>query len=412
MFSGPSFSLPSETQFFKGNVGQVLISAASPLLADDRIAVETKMIPRSKLGILARDPGVLAIAPDMPMKLLRPLTKAQIKRFTASIESPGKVLSARKHDFFEWGIEATGAGTSKYTGQGITVAVLDSGIDAKHEDFKGIDIIENDFTGEGNGDTDGHGTHCAGIIFGRAHEGSRISVAPGVQTALIAKVIGKDGASSENVLNAMYWAAERGATIICMSVGFDFPALALELERNGLPKQIAFSRALEAYRANINLFDKMAAFIKARAGLGNPTIIVASAGNESERQIDSNFEVAVSPPAAAESVISVGAFMPIYTEGRRRYAVAPFSNTGPNICAPGFDIVSSKLGGGRHKLSGTSMAAPHVAGIGALWAEKLKTEGMFNGLLLTSKIIGSATTTDLVQGFDVFDVGAGMVKAP
>ena len=66
------------------------------------------------------------------------------------------------------------------TGNGIVVAVLDTGIDKNHPAFSGAQIIEKDFSGEGNGDQHGHGTHCAGTILGRTTGGKRIGVAPGV----------------------------------------------------------------------------------------------------------------------------------------------------------------------------------------------------------------------------------------
>ena len=83
-----------------------------------------------------------------------------------------------------------GADTSSCTGNGIVVAVLDTGIDASHPAFAGVEVIQKDFTGEGDGDQHGHGTHCAGTIFGRNVNGTRIGVAMGVKKALIGKVLG------------------------------------------------------------------------------------------------------------------------------------------------------------------------------------------------------------------------------
>ena len=72
----------------------------------------------------------------------------------------------------------------------MTVAVLDTGIAASHEAFRDVELIEKDFTGEGNGDRHGHGTHVAGTIFGRTVGEIRYAVAPGVGRALIGKIIG------------------------------------------------------------------------------------------------------------------------------------------------------------------------------------------------------------------------------
>ena len=72
-----------------------------------------------------------------------------------------------------------------------------------------------------------------------------------------------------------------------------------------------------------------------------------------------NFEIAVSPPAVAEGIISVAAL----GQGPQGFTVAPFSNTGAMLSGPGVDIISAKPGGGLKSMSGTSMATPHVAGV-------------------------------------------------
>jgi hypothetical protein len=58
------------------------------------------------------------------------------------------------------------------------------------------------------------------------------------------------------------------------------------------------------------------------------------------------------------------------------------------------------------------MATPHVAGVAALWAEKLMIAGQLNGQLLADRLIGSAVSTGILAGTDPGDVGAGMVRAP
>ncbi len=63
-------------------------------------------------------------------------------------------------------------------------------------------------------------------------------------------------------------------------------------------------------------------------------------------------------------------------------------------------------------MSGTSMATPHVAGVAALWAQKLAGENQLSGPLLAARLVSSATTDGMRTGFDPGDIGAGMVQAP
>lgn len=368
--------------------------------SNDSFSVEVRNIDRTFIPEITSNSNVIAVAPSIPIKLIKNV------QFDGGDASAAPLLGE-----VSWGVRAVHADTSPFSGDGVVVAVLDTGIDRDHAAFKGVELIEKDFTGEGNGDTIGHGTHCAGTIFGRSNEFGRIGVAPGVRKALIGKIIGKnEGGSSKTIATAIQWAVENGANVISMSVGIDFPGYVTEMQKLNYPLEIAVSRALEGYRANVQLFERLAAYVKAMSETGVATVLVAAAGNEADRLISPDHEVGVSPPANAEGFISVGA-LGIVPE-TNKLDVAFFSNTGPNVSAPGVNIFSAKVGGGLTAMNGTSMATPHVAGVAALWAEKLMKSGMINSSLLTAKILASATTSELIQGYDPFDLGAGMVRAP
>jgi subtilisin family serine protease len=292
--------------------------------------------------------------------------------------------------------------------------VLDTGIDRGHEAFKGVDIIEEDFTGEGNGDTDGHGTHCAGTIFGRSHadlgEGIRFGVAPGVQRALIGKVIGKKSASTDNIVAELEWATKAGAQIVSMSLGINFPGYVSTLvKKHQYPLELATSMALASYRDTVRMFDYLFSLIRAKGKFDKGAVVVAATGNESRRDVNPDFKIAAGLPAAADHIVAVTA---VDATGKKSapYKVAHFSNTGATVAAPGVNILSAERGGSLVCYSGTSMATPHVAGVAVLWAEKeLRANGTFRAEDVIQRLTGTAVLT---KGLTAGDVGTGFVRAP
>ena len=116
-------------------------------------------------------------------------------------------------------------------------------------------------------------------------------------------------------------------------------------------------------------------------------------------------------PAAAESVVSVGA---LARDAGGKFGIATFSNTLPQIAAPGVDILSAKVGGGLRSLSGTSMACPHVAGVAALWWEALRKSGGVKpaASLVMANLLARARTDVFAPTVGHGDRGSGIVTAP
>jgi subtilisin family serine protease len=209
-------------------------------------------------------------------------------------------------------------------GAGVRVALLDTGVDESHPDLAAAIDGVRDFTHSryGAADRNGHGTHVAGIVAARKNDRGVIGVAP-QSRLLIAKVLGDDGiGSSAAVAAGVDWACDKGATVISMSLG--------SREPDALLRQ-AIERA-------------------AAKGV----FLITAAGNTGRPN-------SVNYPARWRETIAVAA---IDRNGR----LARFSSRGPqvDIAAPGQDVLSTFRDGGYAKLSGTSMAAPFVAGVVAL----------------------------------------------
>jgi subtilisin family serine protease len=277
-----------------------------------------------------------------------------------------------------WGIKSTKVNESPYTGKGIKVAVLDTGFSANHPDFEGREVIAESFVeGENANDVHGHGTHCIGTACGATDmDGLRYGIAK--ESIIYAgKVLNSEGSGAESwVIDGIAWATNHGCKVISMSLG------SAVLPGEGY--SLAYERA-------------------AKYALSKGAVLVAAAGNDSHRS--RNVFRPVGSPANCPSILAVGAV-------DAEYNVANFSNRGINpdqsidLVAPGVDIYSSFTGSFLYRtISGTSMAAPHVAGILALLWEN-------HSSLTPDEIKVEVRKLAHQLNLDPNDVGSGFVIAP
>lgn len=286
-----------------------------------------------------------------------------------------------------WGLEATNVINSSFSGEGIRVAILDTGFDLTHPDFEGRKIIHESFVDEAVQDGHGHGTHCTGTACGSRNPGNvaRYGVAYGADI-YIGKVLGNNGSGVDgSIIDGINWAVQQGCHIISMSLG----GLVLDGEEYS------------------SIYEEIAG-----RALTKGTLIIAAAGNHSLRDRRPSIINPVSNPADCPSILAVGAI-------DKSYAIASFSNGEKSfrnagkvdIVGPGVNVYSSWPMSRRYNtISGTSMATPHVAGIAALYAQAEKMRGQeVRGRDLWNLLIKRAKP---LTGLDQRDVGAGLIQAP
>ncbi len=280
-------------------------------------------------------------------------------------------------------IGAPAAWQAGLDGAGVSVAVLDTGIDQTHPDLTGKIVEAVNFTTEDSAvDRHGHGTHVASTIAGSgaASDSRYRGVAPGV-SLLVGKVLDDNGDGRESwLIDGMEWATAADAQVVNMSLGTDAPS-----DGND-PLSLAVDELTE------------------RTG----TLFVVAAGNTGPNPRT------VAAPGAAAAALTVGAV-------DKTDRLADFSSRGPltrsfalkpDITAPGVAITAARAAGtslgtavGEHYTTakGTSMATPHVAGAAAILAQQ---HPHWQAEQLKAALMGSAVSPSGLSGYEQ---GAGRV---
>jgi len=290
------------------------------------------------LARLNRNEAVIAVAPDMPV--------------TAATADSAQVIHADRV-WNELGI----------TGAGVTVAVLDSGVDLAHPDLADHVLAQHCFThaacapnnkdeGDSAQDEHGHGTRVAGIISGKGTASPK-GIAPDAGLVVVRVLDRNANGWTSDIVAGIEW-------VTAQQVSLDVKIINLSLGGG------RYTGSCADTDANTMLF---AAAIKAARAAG--IVVFAAAGNQS-------YPEEMSAPACVPAAVTVGATYDAAL-GLRNWnvcaeattavdQVACFSNSSSmlDVLAPGAWIESATLGGGQRGDAGTSMATPHVAAVAAL----------------------------------------------
>lgn len=263
---------------------------------------------------------------------------------------------------------------SELSGEGVVIAIIDTGIDTSHPDLAGVVIGGADFSGAGTPDGSSpvgpsgfHGTMVASLIAGQGRvTGGVIGIAPSAKLLSISVGLGLTGADTDRqIAQAVRWAADQGADVINLSV----------------------SRASRNWPAS---WDE--AFLYA---MEKDVVIVAASGNKLDGQSSPT------APATIPGVISVTA---VDREGDAS-EVSGAEGIGISVAAAGVDMVGSYPNQQPRKWSGSSAAAPIVSGLLALMLEadpKARSSDLIERLISTAKDLGDI-------GYDK-DYGYGLIS--
>lgn len=299
----------------------------------------------------------------------------------------------------QWGLDqinAPAAWARGATGAGVTIAVLDTGVDLGHPDLAanlvgGVDLVagRNDCPA-GPQDENGHGTHVAGIAAAVTDNGFGVAGTAPDASIMPVRVLDEEGSGGiEDIAEGIRYAADHGAEVINMSLG-ELPVVG-QLEAINEDLEAAIDHAFE-----------------------QGSLVVAAAGNES-------FPLC-SYPSFARRAVCVGATdsrgLPSYYSNfpvnQEMLAVRAPGGVGSVFCEDGEDIWSTMLPGsdldcapdlaGLDTLAGTSMASPFVAGVAALlFGQGLDNSEVIERLKQTSSNGGSY---EPVYGYGIVDAGA------
>lgn len=281
-------------------------------------------------------------------------------------------------------------------GTGVTVAVIDTGVDAAHPALTGVVASQQDLTGEGTGDMHGHGTHCAGIVA--SQDRTRRGIAPGARVADIKVLDQTGGGTPGNIVAGFQAAVTAGVQVVSASLGAS--------HKDGLWQDPPSAGQPD---------DSCVLCVAANNAVAAGVVCCVAAGNDGNDSC-SSYDTHVNCPGNARSAITVGASDDSDNmAGFSSVGPTPQGRQKPDLVAPGNEIGSCRASGTNPlgaspiddfwtNMSGTSQATPHVAGLAALMLNRTPA-------LSPANVLAAMTTTAVNIGASAEEMGAGRIDA-
>jgi subtilisin len=370
----------------------------------DAVAVTVPNI--NVLAALQRDMSVIQIVPDRPIYAIQGPASSPAGKGKPGGGSGAQVIPA--------GVQRVGPPTRDSNGNGVGVAILDTGIDFQHPDLAPAPQSFSAF-GSSCQDDNGHGTHVTGIVAALDNGIDVIGVAPQA-TPYCVKVLNASGSGSDStVIAGLDWVATNRAT-----VNPPIRVVNMSLGREGtIDDNPALRAAVKA------LYD-------------NGVVLVAAAGNDPSKEVSQMVPagypevMAIASTTALDGTNACRSFSGVIKADTASYFTTDgkfdiTTGIGITISAPGEDqenvnkacfatsvgILSTKLGGGTTRMSGTSMAAPHVAGVVArlIQAGNSGVEYIRQLIRLNAARVGVAPLDSPTSGYSFDSEREGIVQA-
>ncbi len=340
---------------FDNTTSRVEVTAESGIKKDikethENINVVKATMTNDEAKELRKDEGVKVIIPDLKTKVLAD----EVTWSTTMMQAPA-------------------AWNTGYSGLGVKVAVLDTGI-ANHTDLTIVGRKDFITTGGTASDVHGHGTAVAGVIASKNNNAGIIGIAPNVQLYAVKVMDNNGGGSLSTVVSAIEWCIANGIDVANLSMGVDYTLLTAS-------EKTYFTTFLNSVGQN---------------ALANNLLIVAAAGNDGNASGIDNLAM----PARGDGFLAVGA-----VDSNKN--LATFSSIGPKIdvVAPGVGIKTLGTSNNYLLASGTSFSSPNVAGLAALYMERFPD---YTAQQITDLITGY-TEDRGTTGFDYY-YGNGVAK--